>query len=282
MKGDGDGAARDKRHPRSADVWLAVALLAAFSPALFDLAGHWVSQPWARYSVVFVPLLAWCALRGPAACPRPWLGSALIAVALVIQLLAAMASQLSVARPAVAIAVVGFLLLRGIAPLRTALLALLLVPVPHTLTTLLGGVPLVRALFGGGAAIVSGLGARVELDELSLSSGEAVVALDSVHAGLPLLVLLLGLAAYAALRLAPSPRSALRLAVGAVLAAVVLEIVAVLIACAVLASGSGTASLFVLESLSWMVPALCVVGLTERAVECRERAGIPLVSGRFM
>ena len=43
---------------RSALLWLG--LVGAFSPVVVDLLRHCVAEPWSRYALVFVPMLAVC------------------------------------------------------------------------------------------------------------------------------------------------------------------------------------------------------------------------------
>ena len=80
----------------AADWFLWGALLVAFSPVLVDLGRHWFHSDWARYSIVFVPLLVWAVRRSPAQEPRRGLGWTLVAFSFVIELVAAKGAMIEI------------------------------------------------------------------------------------------------------------------------------------------------------------------------------------------
>ncbi len=249
------------------DLILGLALLAAFSPGVVDLADHWLEHAWPRYGLGFAALVAWCVARSPRALPRPRLGITLIAVSLVTQLLAALGAVLPVSRPAIAGAVIGFLLMRGLAPVRTVLLALFIVPIPYSVAALLGGHAVADFLLESSATLVSALGFPVFLGEFGVTAGSTVLVMAPIHGGLPLLQVMLGLGWYAALRrgldAAPTARGIARfVALGAVV-----QGVAMVLACLAVSFGSLAVAETILETLTWLVPAAVVVFRTERALE---------------
>ncbi len=253
------------------DLILGLALLAAFSPGLVDLADHWLEHAWPRYGLGFAVLAAWCVARSPRALPRPRLGIALIAVSLVIQLVAALAATLPISRPAIAGALIGFLLMRGIAPVRTVLLVLFIVPIPFSVAAVLGGRAVADFLLESSATLVSALGFPVFLGVLGVTSGNTVLVTSPVHAGLPLLQVMLGLAWYAALRRGLDAAATAREIVRFVALGAVVQGVAMVLACLAVSLGSLAVAETILETLTWLVPAAVVVVRTERALESSAR-----------
>lgn len=115
----------------SPSVWIALAV--AFSPVLIDLARHLLAAPWARGALVF-PWLVWLAARvdRPAGSPplgRHWVGLALGA-ALVLQVVAIGGDAVRVARVGLVLAAALALWGTGTVGLRSAILALWILPVP--------------------------------------------------------------------------------------------------------------------------------------------------------
>ena len=146
---------------RQVDILLGAALLLAFSPGLYDLARHWLLHPWSRYSALFVLLVAWCSARERDAKPKRLVGAGLIAAGVVLQLLSVLSVMPAIARLALVLAAIGFMLLRGLATPRVAALAVFVVPVPHAFTDALGGGLVTQELFRGASNLLQPLGVAV-------------------------------------------------------------------------------------------------------------------------
>ena len=117
-------------------VLLALALVLALSPILREFAGHVLDQPWTAYALPF-PFLLWhAAARSPREAPRWSAGLGWIAAALVLELIAVGGGVPRMGRPAIALAVIGWLRVTGLAPLPVALLALWLIPLPKAVSAL--------------------------------------------------------------------------------------------------------------------------------------------------
>jgi hypothetical protein len=246
--------------PRAANAAFGAALIAAFSPGLYDLGAHWIAHPWSSYSAVFVPLLAWGAWRfrgEPAKRRAP--GVALLAAGMLLQLLSVLAVLPALARPALVCAAIGFLLLFGLASPGWAALALFVVPVPHTFTEILAGDAVAPELFRAAARLLHGFGFAIAADRHEVLSGSARLAIDSSQAGLPVLVGMLGLAWYAALLARPSPaRAACWLAIFLAGGAGA-HLLGVLLASLALVGGRAGLALFLVDSFWWLVASAVVV-----------------------
>ncbi len=287
MTSDVHGAAAPEAPARRRRDWLlGLALLAAFSPTVLDLLRHWMLEPWSRYSALFLPLLAWCVHRGPASRRRVGAGALLIAGGLALQLLAVLAAAPRVARPALAAGLAGFLLVRGLAPPATALLAGFVVPVPYQLAAQLAGLPLAVALFRATAFVLSSVGLALAVDHHALVATTASFDLRPIHAGLPLVVAVTGLALYASRRRSLSRAAGLELWGRLLLAACAIQLAAVVLSALALVAGWPGASGVLLESLPVWIVVVLVVARTERSVEwpaagararrgMREEPGLP-------
>lgn len=250
--------------PRVANVALGVPLLLAFSPGLYDLGAHWIANPWSRYSAVFVPLLAWAAWRERGAAPLRGLGVSAIAAGMLLQLLAAMSVMPALGRPAVALAAIGFLLLRGLASPGCAALAIFVVPIPYTFTRLLAGDSIARELFRTAERLVGLVGGHVAAGTHQVVSGDASLSVEPWQAGLPVAVAAVGLAWWAFLRAAPSVAQAARWLPALVVAAAVAQFLAVVLACLALMAGSGAVAAFVVDTFGWLALSAAVVFGAER------------------
>jgi hypothetical protein len=248
------------------DAVLSLALLAAFSLSLLDLASHWLANPWSRYSLVFIPLVAWVAYNEDYKQRHPKLGALMILAAMLIQLLSAKTGFLAVSRPALAFGLVGFLLNRGFASKRCALLALFAVPIPYSLATDLGGLQIAEWLFATGAGI---FGIEHAIETHVLIVRQIRLPMASTFAGLPLFVLAVGLSGYFGLRRQMSIARTARFFVGLLLAAIPIQIVAVALSLLALAQGHVAAAEAVLSTLVWILPTALVVAHTERNVPQR-------------
>lgn len=114
---------------RRSDPWLWSALAVAFSPLWLDWLRHGLDRPWARYSLLFVPIATAAAWRAPRVRPRPWMLS-LVGLALVIELAALAWGAPQRGRLALPLAWVSACAAFGTAPPSVALLAIFWVPVP--------------------------------------------------------------------------------------------------------------------------------------------------------
>ena len=120
---------------RSAVLWLGVA--GAFSPVLVDLLRHCAEEPWARYVLVFIPLLAVCVRQSQAGARASADGYLWLLVGILIELVAIRANAIRMARPGLALAVIGLCRGFGLASLPASVLAFWLVPVPSMILALL-------------------------------------------------------------------------------------------------------------------------------------------------
>ncbi len=255
----------------AADWILLGAVLMAFSPVLVDLGRHWLDTDWARYSFVFAPLLIWAIHRSPAQEPQRKLGLALVALSLAIQLLAAKGAVIEFARPAFPLSLIGLVLVTGVAPLRTALLALWIIPLPSFLTDLMGGSGLARDLFAAVAEPLSRLGLDLEVTGRLLVSGEQELSIQATHAGLPLFVLLSGLGWYRALRPGLRPLATLRCLLLHLLCGLPIQLAAIALALVAFALGAGTATGLFLEPVPWLMSAAAAIVLGERGGQSAPR-----------
>lgn len=260
------------RRLRRSDAVLSVALLASFSLSLIDLASHWLANPWSRYSLVFIPLVAWVAYNEDYKPRHPRLGALMIVVAMLIQLASAKAALLAVSRPALACALMGFLLNRGFASKRCAFLSLFIVPIPYSLASVLEGEAVAEWMFEQCGAL---LGASVSVFDHVISVGNTSLPVASTYAGLPLVMLCIGLASYHGLRRQVGLTGALRALVVLLLTVPVVQFTAISLAVLALSSDSAPTAATVLDTMTWLVPTLVVVVETERAV-ARRALGSPV------
>lgn len=250
---------------RRSDLLLGLALTVALSPGLYDLVRHWALSPWSRYSALFVVLSAWLLRVRPLPSPtRRGIGLAAIAAGLLLQLTAGLAVMPALARPALVLGALGFLWLRGLGPLAIAWVAVWIVPVPHQLADGLGGDAVAAALFRAASVGVNAFGAGVAAGARRVVSGDARLVVDSSQSGLPVVAAMLGLVAYAALRLGTPAARAFALLPLAVVAALAAQLTASVLACLALASSAPALAGFCVDSVAWMLPAALVVWRVEQ------------------
>lgn len=251
---------------RRSDIVLPLALLAAFSVSIFDLFSHWLANPWTRYSVVFIPLVAWVAYNEDYKRRHPRLGALLIVVAVLTQLVSVKADILALSRPALACGLIGMLLNRGFASKRCAVLSLFIVPIPYSLASDLAGVAIAEWALTG---IANVLAIPYTLVLHVFSVGTTSLPVSATYSGLPLFTLVVGLSGYFGLRRRISLARTLReLAVLAV-AVVPLQFMALVAAVIAVDFGSASGAAVALDRLTWFVPTVVVVYRTERAVARR-------------
>lgn len=245
------------------DIVLSLVFLASFSLGLTNLAGHWLSNPWTRYSLLFIPLAAWVAYNEDNKQRHPRLGATLIVAAMFLQLIAAKAAVIAVSRPALACALIGFLLYRGFASKRCAVLSAFIMPIPYSLASDFGGLESSEWLF---LQIASALDIGVSLFNHVLTVGNTEFALASTYAGLPLVVVSFGLAGYAGLRRHSGLSGALRGWGALMLATLIVQACAIAFSLLALSSGASQLARFLLDTLTWIAIALPTIFVTERAV----------------
>lgn len=211
---------------RAALPWLALA--AALSGVLLDLASHAIAQPWA--APVFASLALSCALwvRSPAVRPiAPALGWVLAALAGVAGALLAAADAARFGRLALPLAVVGLALRTGKPSLGLALGSVWLVPLPHALLR---------------AASPELEGAWLEVARQILGDGARALApsLRPEDSGLALAWWLAGAGYLRATTNGARILAALRRAIASALAAFPLQVAAILAASAMATANGGS------------------------------------------
>ncbi len=241
---------------------IALLVFVASGPALVNLGEHWIAHAWSRYSLVFLPLLI-VAIRSDrhddSGRAQRWLGAGLIAAALVVQLAAVIISHVQVGRPALAVAIVGLLLLRQTASLRCALLALWVVPVPHGLMNFLGGDASVEWIFESAAALLAPLGFTYDISRHWVVADTAEFHLRTVYLGLPLLVHLLGLGWYSCVRRSTDFWTTLGVLVLLALSAPAIQFLAIVVALLAVQAGHLVVADAMLETGSWIVTAAIAI-----------------------
>jgi hypothetical protein len=189
-----------------------------------------------------------------------------VGAALALELVAVGGGVPRFARPAIALAALGMARATGALGLRSALLALFLVPVP-TRVLELANPALVPLQLGVADAALRVLGCELPV----LGGGLAATAthslvLDEGGGGLPLVALLGGLGWYAAARACEPPRAAIRRAVALAPLGLPLQAAGVTAALATLALGAPQVGRALLDHL-WLAAAACAVA----GVELRRR-----------
>lgn len=223
------------------------ALLAALSPVLLDLVEHWWVEPWARYSLLFVPLLCERLLRSPSV-PRHRDGVLWVVLAAAIELAAIAGTTLRIGRVAIALGVVGVSRLYGTAATLAVVLVFWIVPVPTLVLRPLG--PLLAAAW---TSLLSPVGHGLGVD---VAGGLAALDLSRADVGPPLMALLSGLGWYAGLRRGGGWSGCLARAAAGALAALPLTALGLLIAAALSgALGSAAGRLF-LDHVWWLLVAV--------------------------
>ncbi len=258
------------QHERSSHLrWLGetalwLALLVALSPTLHDLMGHWLLHSWSRYSLGFVPLLI-LAIRADSP-GRPLRGPALalIAVCLVGQILASLASVIYVARPLAGAAVAGLLLYLGRGRPRSALLALCLIPVPSMLMNRwLGGAELARSAAEAAASLVSTLGVSVQAVGPILTAGDLQLRVEPQWGGVLLALQGLGLAWYYSVARNLSVRATATALVAAAILAFPVQLAVLVLSALALGAGQPTLAAALIDPGSWLAPLCAALYLGE-------------------
>lgn len=227
-------------------LWIGLAV--ALSPSLVDLVGHWVAEPWARYSALFVPLSIACARRDASPCTPRADGYALTLLGVGICAVAVAGGMSRFGRPGIALAAVGLARVIGAPGLPCALLAAFVVPIPRAL---LDALPGLVELAGTGIAAASARGfelsARPVLEGIELAAPTGALHVGPEHGGLPLAALLSGLGWYAAVRRGASVRAAAATALCWAPWALVIQPLGLVVAAGLLVAGVPRAAGVLLE-----------------------------------
>jgi hypothetical protein len=253
-------------------LWLAVAV--AMSPTVFDLTRHWLTSEWARYSLVHLALFGVCLYRGPRATPRIRAGYGLIALGVVVQLSALLASVVHVARPGLALAAAGVVLASGAAGWRGAFLASWIIPLPRFVALALGGGDAVVGICSRVGGALAGPDSALVVTLYSMRTDVASLTLTPGQGGPIAVVSLLGLAWFAAERRQLDWLRTLRLGAGFVALALVLQIVSIAAAAAALVGGFAGLAEFMINWASTLAGAALALHIS------RPGDSEPAVSGR--
>jgi hypothetical protein len=256
-------------------VWLGFA--AASWPTLADLARHVAEQPWAAYVVAFGLLLAREVGERRERREANPLGIALVAGALLWQYAMHVAGWPRAARPGLALGCLGLALARGHPSLRSACLALWLVPVPHAAIRLVG-TELAPRLLSLAAAPWTLAGAPLRIDALQASGPAGALAVAAADAGLPTAALLAGLAWLAGLRRSLSAGATARLVAGGALLALPVQVVALALASGLVAAGAPGAARHLLTGAPWLLCAALALW-SERGARTPRPAARPAAAG---
>lgn len=239
------------------------ALAVALSASWVDLARHWLDEPWARPSAVFLPLFVIAAARdrGQPAVPRA--GALLVAAGLAASLVAVAGGLPRLGRPGVPLAMIGMSLALGRPSLPAALLALWVIPPPFALAKLFS--PGIEHALGWLAARVAESGGlEVVTTMRALVIDGAALELRPTDGGLPLVIQMAGVGWFAAVRAGDDVRGALATAVRWAplgLAAQALALVAAL--GSLIAGAPGTARIL-LDGYPWPVLAVALAFASTR------------------
>lgn len=257
------GGGRPQGGLGATDVVLPIALLLSFSVSILDLATHWLANPWTRYSLIFAPLVAWVARNEGDKRRHPRLGALLIVAAVTTQLFAVMADTLALSRPALVVALIGFLINRGFASKRCALVSIFIVPIPYSFAKELGGSTIAEATLSGAA---DQLGIAYSLHrnvfETTGSAG-AGLEVSATFGGAPLLALALGLAAYQGLRLRRSAAQTLATFLRWLVVLIPLQLLALGLAVVLLDRFGANAAAVLLDRVVWLTVAATIIYQTE-------------------
>ncbi|HME68836.1 MAG TPA: hypothetical protein VKM54_03105 [Myxococcota bacterium] len=243
-------AARSRWHHTF--VW--IAFLVAFSPLLSDLVDHVRAHPWAAWSLVFAMLLAVLARRDSShALPRRD-GYALLGMALVLQGIAIGGGPMRWGRPAIPLGVFGLARILGRPSLRVAALACWAVPLPWSIVR--AASPLLEYIWLRVAAATLSSFAPIFVQRASATWPNGVLSLEPSDGGLPLVAFLSGVGWIYALRTWRGLGRGLVTAAVWGLAALPVQVLAVMIALALAIGHKPDAAR---AWLSWGVFLVCTV-----------------------
>jgi hypothetical protein len=245
---------------RSAVLWLG--LVGAFSPVVADLLCHCAAEPWARYALVFVPLLAVCVRQSRAGARQSADGYLWLLAGILIELVAIRADAIRMARPGLALAVIGLCRAFGLASAPASALVLWLIPVPSMILAL-ASPDLEMAWARLALGPLGWLGAQMSLEGARVLAPAGVLALRPSDGGLTLLALLSGLGWYASIRAGRDAPAAARRALAWGASAIPIQAAGMLLALGALASGSPELARPMLDSIVWGVAAAVALAWIE-------------------
>ncbi len=250
-----------------------IALAAALSPLLVDLAVHEATNEWARGAAIFPLLLAYCAWRDPAP-PRPARdGLVLLVLGVAIAFIGVGGGMPRAGRPGLALSVIGLARMTGRPSLRVALLALWMIPLPTQIIEAFA--PGLDALVANVAAhVATALGVAAHVDASRVFALWLVVpagrlALFPGDGGLALAWSFAGLGWFVALRREASLTAAAQSALRWMLAAFPLQATALALASAIALLGTPTLARTLLDHFP------LVATLLGLAFACRSQAAAP-------
>jgi hypothetical protein len=241
-------------------LWLG--LLVAFSPVLVDLAQHLGEEAWARYVLVFPFLLALCVARDGSRPRGSALGYALLVPAILVELGAIGGSTMVSARPTLPLAVIGLCLAFGLARVRTALLALWLIPIPHRILRM-PSPELETGLLSPLVGLLDALGAELRLEGSRVLAAAGELEFLDFDGGLTLVALLSGLGWYAGLRARKGLFGIVVRAISWGALAIPLQLLALLLALLALLLGEPAAGRFFLTHVLWIAVAVAGIAWAE-------------------
>lgn len=219
-----------------------VALAAALSASLIDLAIHVGATSWARGTLIFPLLFAYCAARdtSPQRPSRDGLLPLVLGVAL--SLVAVGGGMARVGRPGIALAVIGLARLTGRPSLGVALLSIWWIPLPtQIIEALAPGLEAAAAHVAAQVATALGVASQIDARHAGaiwLVAPAGRLELFPSDAGLALAWSFAGLGWFVAVRRQAPLAAAARVALGWLVVALPLQLVALAIACAVTLLGA--------------------------------------------
>jgi len=242
---------------------LGAAFAVAFSPVLADVFRHWAAEPWARYSLLFAPLLIRLLARPRIAAAPAADGWVLLLAAVVLEVLALSADAVRVARPALALGALGVWRVLGLGPATPIALVFWLVPLPHLFAA--AGSPIPEQFWAELALPVArALAPDVSLVGSQVSTATAALELRFTDGGQLLMALLSGLGWYAAVLAGARPHRAIARAIAWAALALPLQLIATGAAIGLTCAGGAGAARKVLDAWVWVVAVPAVAGIEWR------------------
>ncbi len=237
-------------------LWIGLGI--ALSPSLAELGSHWLAEPSARYSALFVPLWILAAWTDPGPARPRRLGFVFVALGVAISVVAVGGGVARFGRLGIVLSVVGLAVALGAPALPRALLALFIVPVPNAVLSALPGLEVGSARAAAGLARAAGVDAIVRATNgaIELVGASGSLELAPEHGGLPLAALLGGLGWYTAVRRGASTHSALGASLRTAPWAVLVQPIGIGCAAGLLFFGAPTSARAVVDFGIWLLTAL--------------------------
>lgn len=243
---------------RAAILWVALGI--AFSASWVELVRHWMEEPWARPSVLFLALFLAAAARDRGPRNRRRGGGWLVLGGLGLSLISFGVGLGRLGRPGIPLGIIGMARVLGRPSLATSMLALWVIPPPSLLSEALS-----PGLEGGLAWLAAGAGEALGLPAVSsshtLEIAGSTVEIRPTDGGIPLAIYFAGLGWWSAVRAGGGVRDALRAAARIVPLGFVAQALVLCLAFALLAGRAPTAARTVLDHGAWLALALVRVRL---------------------